>query len=110
MKQDSTDPSEREVVRELLRGESFLCTWGKARKVDWIVLRPTLIYGGGNDRNISEIVAIVNRLGFFPLMGKSLGKRQPVHAQDVAAACLAALDAVHVANRSYNLPGGEILT
>jgi SAM-dependent methyltransferase len=110
VKQDSTDPGEREVARELLRGESFLCAWGKARKVDWIVLRPTLIYGAGNDKNISEIVSIVDRLGFFPLMGNSLGKRQPVHAQDVAAACLSALGAAHVANRSYNLPGGETLT
>jgi len=33
-----------------------------------------------------------------------------VHAQDVAAACVAALDADHLADRAYNLAGGETLT
>ncbi|EMS80516.1 NAD-dependent epimerase/dehydratase family protein [Desulfotignum phosphitoxidans] len=110
VKDRSKDPYEREVARKLADGESFLRTWGAARGVDWIILRPTLIYGDGNDKNISEIAAIVNRLGFFPLLGKARGKRQPVHAQDVAAACAAALDATHVVNRAYNLTGGETLT
>ncbi|WP_024335019.1 NAD-dependent epimerase/dehydratase family protein [Desulfotignum balticum] len=110
VKDRSEDLYERGVARKLAGGESFLRTWGAARGVDWIILRPTLIYGDGNDKNISEIAAIVNRLGFFPLLGKACGKRQPVHAQDVAAACLAALDATHVVNRAYNLAGGETLT
>jgi uncharacterized protein YbjT (DUF2867 family) len=35
--------------------------------------------------------------------------RQPIHAEDVAAACVAALQAQPAANRSYNLSGGETL-
>ncbi|MCA1786905.1 MAG: NAD-dependent epimerase/dehydratase family protein, partial [Desulfobacteraceae bacterium] len=94
----------------LAEGETFLRTWGASHGVDWIILRPTLIYGMGADQNISEIAAIIERFGFFPLLGRARGKRQPVHAQDVAAACIAALDAVHLANREYNLAGGETLT
>jgi nucleoside-diphosphate-sugar epimerase len=108
-KKASADFNERQLARQLARGESFLSTWGRIRKVDWIVLRPTLIYGNGRDKNIAEIARLVKRLGFFPLMGRALGKRQPVHAQDVAAACLSALNTAHVANRSYNLAGGETL-
>jgi nucleoside-diphosphate-sugar epimerase len=110
VKARSEDRHEREVARRLADGESFLRTWGAAEGVDWIILRPTLIYGDGNDKNISEITAMVNRLGFFPLLGQARGKRQPVHAQDVAAACAAALNATHLVNRAYNLTGGEVLT
>lgn len=109
VKKDSSDPYERDVVRQLVRGETFLCNWGRTRKVDWIVLRPTLIYGNGKDKNIAEITRLVKRLGFFPLVGEALGKRQPVHAGDVAAACLSVLNTTRVANRSYNLAGGETL-
>ncbi|MHB1051852.1 MAG: hypothetical protein ACYCZT_02110 [Thiobacillus sp.] len=43
------------------------------------------------------------------MFGKAQGLRQPVHAQDVADACLAALQAPSAANRAYNLSGGEAL-
>src|SRR3546814_2901272 len=35
--------------------------------------------------------------------------RQPIHAEDVAAACVVALQAPGAANRAYNLSGGETL-
>jgi nucleoside-diphosphate-sugar epimerase len=110
VKKDAQDPHEHQVARSLAKGESYLRSWGASRGVDWIVLRPTLVYGNGKDQNISEIAAIVRRFRFFPLMGRAQGKRQPVHAQDVAAACIAALDAGNLVNRAYNLAGGETLT
>ncbi len=36
--------------------------------------------------------------------------RQPIHAEDVAAACVSALQAPDAANRAYNISGGETLT
>jgi nucleoside-diphosphate-sugar epimerase len=110
VKDKSADPYEQAVARKLAEGELYLRRWGRTQGVKWLVLRPTLIYGDGVDKNISEIAAMAKRLGFFPLMGKAEGKRQPVHAQDVAAACVAALDADHLADRAYNLAGGETLT
>ena len=38
-----------------------------------------------------------------------MGLRQPIHAEDVAAACVAALQAAGAANRAYNISGGETL-
>ncbi len=35
--------------------------------------------------------------------------RQPIHAADVAGACIAALQSPAVANRAYNISGGETL-
>src|SRR3569832_1866975 len=48
-------------------------------------------------------------LFFFFFVGRASGLRQPVHAEDVAAACLAAMNAEKVLCGAYNLSGGEIL-
>lgn len=109
-KGDSSDPSEQAVARKLSEGEERLRAWAEGRDVEWVILRPTLIYGGGRDKNIAEIARFIRRFGFFPVFGQALGKRQPVHAEDVVAACANALEGVRIANRAYNLSGGETLT
>lgn len=106
---ESGDSSEREVVRRLSEAEATLQAWAERNRVEWVVLRPTLIYGYGQDRNITEIIRVIKRLGFFPLLGKATGLRQPIHAEDVAQASVAALKAPAAANQAYNLSGGETL-
>jgi uncharacterized protein YbjT (DUF2867 family) len=108
-KKDSSDPEEQAVSRRLAEAEARVQQWAESRGVEWVILRPTLIYGFGRDRNIAEIARFIRRFGFFPLFGKALGLRQPIHVQDVAHACLAALEASLAANRAYNLSGGETL-
>lgn len=109
-KKDSCESKERETASRLLQAEEALQNWAEENGVEWVILRPTLIYGFGMDKNISEIARFIHRFGFFPLVGKALGLRQPVHALDVADACRAALLNADVAGRSYNIAGGEALT
>jgi nucleoside-diphosphate-sugar epimerase len=106
----SPDPHERRIAQQLIEGEARLETWAAAHGVKWIILRPTLIYGYGRDKNIAEIARFIRRFGFFPLLGPARGLRQPVHVEDVAVACYAALEAVNSPSRAYNLSGGETLT
>lgn len=108
-KDESTDPEEQAIALRLADAESRLQTWAASRGVEWIILRPTLIYGLGLDKNIAEIALFIRRFGFFPLFGKANGLRQPIHAQDVAGACVGALLAPDAANRAYNISGGETL-
>jgi hypothetical protein len=111
VKGDSSDPHEQEIASSLLKGEQQLIEWANANGIEWIILRPTLIYGNGRDKNISEIANFIRRFGFFPIFGQACGLRQPVHADDVAVACLDALrGGSEVANHAYNLSGGETLT
>lgn len=109
-KDDSTDPEERVIALRLADAETRVQEWAKSRGVEWTILRPTLIYGLGLDKNIAEIARFISRFGFFPVFGKANGLRQPIHAEDVADACLAALQAPRAANRAYNISGGETLT
>jgi nucleoside-diphosphate-sugar epimerase len=108
-KQGSSDLEEQNVARRLREAEACVQAWAKACSVEWVILRPTLIYGCGEDRNITEIAHFIRRFGFFPLLGRAKGLRQPVHAKDVAGACLAALQASGVVNSAYNISGGETL-
>lgn len=109
-KKDSPDPDEQALVYGLHVGEQALRTWAETRGVEWVVLRPTLIYGYGRDKNVTEILCFVRRWGFFPLLGRADGLRQPVHAEDVAMACVSALTVSAARNRTYNLSGGETLS
>jgi nucleoside-diphosphate-sugar epimerase len=109
-KDDSTDPEEQAIALRLTDAEARVREWAESRGVEWVILRPTLIYGLGRDKNIAEIARFIRRFGFFPVFGKANGLRQPIHAEDVAGACLAALHAPCAANRAYNISGGETLT
>ena len=109
-KSHSGSAEEKSTALKLSTAETRLEQWSADTGVEWIVLRPTLIYGWGMDKNISEIVRLIRRLGIFPLLGKGDGLRQPVHADDVAMACLSALGKTNIVNRAYNLSGGETLS
>jgi nucleoside-diphosphate-sugar epimerase len=108
-KDDSTDLEEQALARRLADAELRVQAWAQSRGVDWAVLRPTLIYSFGKDKNITEIATFIRRFGFFPVFGEATGLRQPIHAADVAAACVAALQSPKALNRAYNISGGETL-
>jgi len=106
----SSDPAEQALAEQMADGEERLIAWAKTKDVTWTILRPTLIYGLGSDRNISVIARFIRHFGFFPFLGAARGLRQPVHVHDVALSCLAALNRGKAINRSYNISGGETLT
>lgn len=106
----SSSLEEQALARQLAEGEDRIIEWAEARGVEWTILRPTLVYGGGRDKNVAEIARFIRRFGFFPLLGAASGLRQPVHAEDVATACAAALKPRGNGGRAYDLSGGEALT
>jgi nucleoside-diphosphate-sugar epimerase len=109
-KTNSSEPAEQTLVRDLIESEQHLAQWAESRGIEWVVLRPTLVYGYGLDRNISLIAGFISRFGFFPMLGAAHGLRQPVHASDVAYACTASLQRPEAANHAYNISGAEKLS
>jgi len=108
-KADSANPAERQLARTLIESEAVLAQQCASLGVTWTVFRPTLVYGCGQDRNVTTIARFVRRFRFFPIVGEGSGRRQPVHADDLAQACLAALECPATYNRAYDLSGGETL-
>jgi nucleoside-diphosphate-sugar epimerase len=108
-KTDSSDDSEQAFAKQLAASEQYFIQWALENGIEWIILRPTLIYGLGVDKNISEIARLIRKLNFFPLLGNANGLRQPVHVLDLAQACVSALSS-SPPNRAYNLSGAERLS
>ncbi len=108
-KRDSPDPREQALVATLLAAESGVARTCAERGCALTLLRPTLIYGLGRDRNLSRVVALARRWRWLPLPYAAQGLRQPVHASDVAAAVLAAVRPAQACPGLFDLPGGETL-
>jgi nucleoside-diphosphate-sugar epimerase len=109
-KAGSSDPHEQVIVRSQVGAEARVAELCAAAGAAWTLFRPTLIYGAGTDLNVALIAKVIRRFGVFPLFGKASGRRQPVNADDLAAACMAALPEPKSFNRAYDLAGGETLT
>ena len=107
-KTSSSDQGERDLAQGLMESEDRVLNWARENGVDCTIIRPTLIYGGGDDRNISEVAAFIRKFGIFPLLGPATGLRQPIHVEDVAAACVAALQRPGL-KPAYNISGAEVL-
>lgn len=106
----SSDPAERARAGAMREAEADLGRLCRERGIRWTIFRPTLIYDPGRDRNVSAIAAAARRYGFVPLAWPATGQRQPIHADDVAQAMVAALDAPGAVDVLLGLPGGETLT
>ena len=109
-KAESSDPNERKLAQALRRAEENVRSLCQDREIAWTIFRPTLIYDPGRDRNVSEIAAFVRNFGVFPIVWPGIGRRQPIHADDVARAMVAALNAPGARKTLIDLPGGETLT
>lgn len=105
----SPDAVERAVAVQLATAEEAVGRWAEVHGARVTILRPTLLYDGVHDRNVTTIAAFIRRTGWFPLVGAGCGLRQPLHADDLAACCVAALEAPDV-GACYDVSGGETLT
>ena len=88
---DSRDRVERDRVREIAATEKRLARVCRSAEVSVCLLRPALVYGCGLDGNVSRLARWIRRFGFIPLARDATGLRQPVHADDLAKACVSAL-------------------
>lgn len=109
-KRASPTHAERSLAEALQEAESRIRQASERHGLEWTILRPTMIYGYGRDANVSAIARYIRRFGFFAVAGNGEGRRQPVHADDLAAAAMGVLDCPAARGRTYNLGGGEILS
>lgn len=106
----SADAGERREVQRIRQDEARLARHCQAAGAALAVLRPTLIYGAGSDRTVSWLARWIGRFGWVPVAGRAAGRRQPVHADDLAAAAVAALAAAAPLAVDTPLCGGSTLS
>lgn len=105
-KRDSPDPAERELAGRLRVSEQRLLARCEELGSACTILRATLIYGGAGG-SLEKLAARARRWHVFPLP-RGRGLRQPVHADDLARAVLAALERPQ-ATGTIGIGGGECL-
>lgn len=109
-KADSADAGERQLAARFAIVEEEISRFCATSKMNWTIFRPTLVYDCVRDKNVTVIARFIQRFGFFPLLGKAGGLRQPIHADDLAKACVMALNQPVTFCKAYNLSGGETLS
>lgn len=108
-KKSGTDKQERDVTSRLARAEDAAWEYASKNDIALTILRATMIYDGVNDKNISKLVRFIKRFGFFLLAGGG-GLRQPVHVNDVVAACVRSMNSPSAIGQTYVISGGSVLS
>jgi len=106
----STNDFERDFAVKLQAAEELIAKKCDERGVFYTIFRPTLSYGLGLDAGISKLASVIRKWGRVCVYPPAFGRRQPVHADDLAAAAILALENENTYGKSYNLSGGEIVT
>ena len=78
--------------------------------LDYTIIRPTMIYGGPDDRNICRLIQFIKRWPIIPIFGSGRYLMQPVFVKDLAAAIVAATFQKESIRREYNISGATPLT
>ncbi|MBW3577884.1 MAG: NAD(P)H-binding protein [Actinobacteria bacterium] len=79
-------------------------------ELDWTIVRPTMIYGTPEDRNIARLLRFLKRSPVFPLPAGGTGLQQPVHVDDLADVLVAALGRSAAVGRIYDVGGPGAIT
>lgn len=75
--------------------------------IPFTIIRPTMIYGHKNDKNISKLSRTLKKTPFFPLVGSGDKLIQPVFIDDLVKAYEIALFDEKFYDNSYNIAGAE---
>ena len=110
VKADSADPAERALASRLRRAENDVIASCQSKAVACVMLRPTLIYGAGVDQSVSALARFGQRWHVFPVIPGATGLRQPIHADDLAVACMAAASTAAITAKIFAVGGGEQLS
>ena len=93
-------------VNAVIAGEEAVVASG----LDYTLLRPSMIYGPGDDRNLSRLYAFLNRHRLMPIFGTGNNLVQPVYVEDVATATMEALWRTMAIGRAYTIAGPRPMT
>jgi nucleoside-diphosphate-sugar epimerase len=75
----------------------------------YCLLRPTMIYGSPQDKNIHKLIKFCHKYGFFPIFGLGENLVQPIHADDIAQTLLKVWHSPHIQG-AYNLSGATAIS
>jgi len=79
----------------------------RASGVPYVILRPSLVYGGGDTGLVASLVRYLSALPVVPVIGNGRIAIDPVHIDDVCAVIEACLTRDDVLGRTYDVIGPD---
>lgn len=76
----------------------------------WTIVRPTMIYGTPDDRNMWRLLQRLRRLPVMPMPGGGRHLQQPIHVADLADVVVAAVGSEVAVGKAYDVAGPEALS
>jgi nucleoside-diphosphate-sugar epimerase len=93
-------------ARQVIEGERVI----ESSRLDFTILRPSMIYGSRRDHNVARVMAHLRRHRVFPLIGGGRNLVQPVFVLDLVDALLAAIRRPEAVRKAYTIAGPEAIT
>lgn len=82
----------------------------KKSGLQWLILRPSEVYGQGAGDTINRLIHWVRRFPVVPVIGTGQARLSPVYIDDVVSAMAQAISDEKLVNETINLAGPEELT
>lgn len=76
-------------------------------KLDYTILRPTMIYGNNKDRNLIRLIDWIRKYPFIPIFNRGVALQQPIYVGDVAWAVVSSLLNPNSINQIFNISGAH---
>ena len=109
-KQHTNSAKERALISNLQAGEENLKSVSEQYRFTFNIIRPSMIYGYGQDQNVAHLARFIRRWRLSVVVGDASGARQPVHVDDLVDAVFSILSGKAMANKTYTLAGAERLS
>jgi len=77
-------------------------------KINYLILRPSMIYGPGDNKNIGWLINIIKKLPIIPLPGGGHFGRQPIFIDDISRIVLKLIYG-NYANKIFEIHGYEYI-
>ncbi len=77
--------------------------------LDWVIMKPSLVYGSGNKGLSARMVGFMKRFPFIPIVGTGRQLMCPIYVEDVVWTVESCLEK-EVAKREYFISGPEPIT
>lgn len=102
---DSPAPQDAYGISKL-EAENVLRTVGDQSKMEWVILRPPLVYGPGVKGNFLRLMNIIDRGIPLPLASVR-NQRSLIHVENLADAIVICIDAPAAAGRQWLISDGD---
>lgn len=78
--------------------------------IAYTIVRPTMIFGTKDDRNICRLIKYINKIPILPVAGPGNSLIQPVFVEDLASALYEIVKQDKFDSKAYNISGKTVCT